>query len=181
MNNSLCNGSILTFLVLFLKQAIKTIIENTKQSRMGVMLFADHPEAGLGRREQINVWIPDQSPEWNLSIELGNFDLSVLLAYQLRRNWRGTLNLITNVEDDQLLDQAEEFMENLTELARIPDANIYIRHCDFESCLVNAPQADLSVFPLDDELDFEFVRRMVKETDSSCAFTRDSGEENAMA
>ncbi|MBD3181578.1 Na-K-Cl cotransporter [Candidatus Poribacteria bacterium] len=163
------------------EQDLKSIIESTNQSHMGVMLFVDHPEAGLGRREQINVWVPDQSPEWNLSIELGNFDLAVLLGYQLRRNWRGTLNLITNVEDEQMLVQAGDFMENIIDLARIPDANTYIRHCDLETCLENAPQADISVFPLGDEVDFEHIRHIASITDSACIFTSDSGEENALA
>ena len=41
--------------------------------------------------------------------------------------------------------------------------------------VAEAPQADLNLFGLVDDPDFDFVRRMVRETNSACLFVRDSG------
>lgn len=42
-----------------------------------------------------------------------------------------------------------------------------------------APHADLNVFALPPDVDFELVRRVIDGADSPCAFVRDSGLESA--
>lgn len=157
------------------------IIDKARRNRMGILLFADHPRARLGRKQVINVWVRDQSPRWRLSMQLGNIDLALLTAYKLKRNWKSHLNLITAVRQAEHVEKAQEYLSNLVELARIPDARVDVHHGSFDDALVAAPQADLNVFGLPDEPSFEFMRRMVTQTGSACIFVRDSGEENILA
>jgi hypothetical protein len=151
------------------------------ENGLGILLFADHPEVRLGSRSRINIWITDHDPEWELNMDLGNLDLAILIAYKLKRNWDGSLNFIIPVKDDHQTDSAKSYLSKLVEHARMSDAELYTPNCDFEDCLADAPQADLNVFCLSEETDFDSLRRILHEVNSSCVFAHDSGEENALA
>ena len=45
----------------------------------------------------------------------------------------------------------------------------------------SAPQADLNLFGLVPDPNFDFVRTMVRATHATCLFVRDSGHESALA
>ena len=152
-----------------------------QETRTGILLMADHPRAGLGRRQEINVWIRDQSPDWELSMELGDVDLALLVAYQLQQNWKGRIRVISAVAEERHLEPAREFLENLVELARLPRTEVLVFHGSLGDALARAPQDDVSLFGIPDPPDFEFVDRMVEATRSACLFVRDSGEENVLA
>lgn len=160
---------------------VKMIIEKADKSRLGVMLFAEHSRARLGRKRTINVWLRDQSPNWNLSMELGNLDLAILASYQINRDWKGTINMVSAIKEAENVESARDYLDNLITLARIPDAEVLVQHGDLDTFIGQTQQADLNVFGLPDNLDFEFVRRMVEKTRSTCIFVRDSGDENALA
>ncbi len=160
---------------------LKMIISRAKESRLGVLLFAEHSRARLGRRHNINIWSRDQSPNWHLSMELGNLDLAILVSYQINRDWHGKIKMVSAIRDAENLRSAREYLKNLITLARIPDAESLVIHSEFEELVQNTPQADLNVFGLPEEIDFEFVRQMVEKTRSTCVFVRDSGDENALA
>ncbi len=66
-------------------------------------------------------------------------------------------------------------------MSRLPDARVQAFGGSFAECIGQAPQADLNIFGLPDEIDFDFARQMVEETKSTCIFVRDSGDENALA
>ncbi len=157
------------------------IILEADRQRLGSLLYAPHPRAGLGQRHFINVWIRDRSPDWELSWDIGNLDLSILTAYQIRRNWDARLRLITVVEDPSEEEEARAFMDQLVDLGRLPAAAVIVSAGPFDDFLPVAPVADLNIFGLSPDPDFAFVRRMVSETASTCLFVRDSGLENALA
>jgi hypothetical protein len=159
----------------------RRVIAEASAQNLGVLLYAPHPVAGLGQRRSINVWIRDRSPDWQLSWDIGNLDLSILTAYKLKRNWDATFRLITVIEDEREIEKAREFMVRLTDLARIPDTDVVVAPGRFNDFLPVAPQADLNLFGLVPDPDFSFVRRMVQATNSTCLFVRDSGHESALA
>lgn len=160
---------------------LKMIISRAKQSRLGVLLFVEHSRARLGRKHNINIWSRDQTPNWHLSMELGNLDLAILISYQINRDWHGKIKMVSAIREAENVEAAQQYLTNLINLARIPDADVLVGHSDLDSFIQNTPQADLNVFGLPDDIDFEFVRRMVEQTRSTCLFVRDSGEENALA
>jgi solute carrier family 12 sodium/potassium/chloride transporter 2 len=159
---------------------IKKVIQKASESRLGVLLFADHPKAGLGRRKSINLWIEDRSPNWDITMELGNMDLAILIAYKLKRNWKASLNLITFVKKKHYVEAAHEYLTNLIELARIPNAQVYVVVGGLESDIAETPLSSLNIFSLPPEPDLDFVRQMVNQTQSACLFALDSGDENAL-
>ena len=102
------------------------------------------------------------------------------MAYKLRANWGGDLNLVTAVDDPEQLQQAERYLHGLADLARLPGRpGVHVINTGFVDALPIAPFADLSVFALPPTIDFAALRRIIDAADTPCAFVRDSGAESA--
>ena len=112
---------------------------------------------------------------------MSNIDLALLLAYQIGRNWKGKISIYTAVEGAENIAAAEKYLVNLIEMSRLPDADVKVFEGSFARQIKQASHADLNIFGLADVVDFDFARRMVEETESTCIFVRDSGDENALA
>lgn len=115
-------------------------------------------------------------------MDLGNMDLALLTAYTLKQNWDGSLNLISAVGEKDQEDNAREFLELLLESSRMPGPDIFVTHRSdqIDKPVEKMPQADLNVFSLTPEADFETLRKLIDQTGASCLFAMDSGEENAL-
>jgi amino acid transporter len=163
------------------EETIRRMVRRARRLRTGVILFADHPEARLGRRQSVNVWIRDQSPDWKVGMRLGNMDMSLLLGHILRTAWGGRLTVVCIVADEQETEAAREFVRRVADLARLPAVDIVIRSGTMEEQIPRVPTADLDVFGMSGEPDFAFARHVLETTASSCLFVRDSGEENVLA
>jgi len=163
------------------EEDLRRLIAKAGRRSMGVALFHDEPVARLGARSSINVWITDQSSNWDISYELGNVDLALLTAYKLQQSWDARVRVVTAIEQPEHVEDAREFLANLLELARMSDFEILIEQSDFETALRQAPQADIELFGLPAEQNFEFMHQMVELRRSACMFINDSGEENVLA
>lgn len=163
--------------------ALQRVIKEARRQRLGVALLVQHDTAGLGRRKRINLWIPDQGPDWKLEMEFRDLDLAVLLAYRMLDSWGDAkLTVLTAVEKEADKEKAKTFLTRLVELARLPAATAaHVADGDFGRYASSAPEADLNIFPLPSELDAEFLWRLRDATGSSCLFTQDSGDESALA
>lgn len=160
----------------------QALYDIARQNDMGVTYFYRHPEVGLGHERTINVWVRDQSPDWHLGLRLANLDLSLLMAYQICRAWRGKIRLLCACEDEENVAAAEAYLEQLIEDARL------VRYCttwvqpgDFMDKIKIAPHADLNIFGLSNEVNNDFLLKLVRQTEHSCLFVRDSGFESALA
>jgi amino acid transporter len=159
----------------------QAVLRDIAEEQMGVLIYAPHGRAGLGQRDAINVWVADQSPHWEISMNIGNLDLPLLTAYKLKRNWNAQMRIITVVEDPGDRESARMFLETIIDLARMPEAEVIVESGTFEETVPNVPQADLNIFGLAPEPDFDSLRQYLHLTRSSCLFVRDSGEESALA
>lgn len=164
------------------EQMLQFILDRAIENNMGAILYAKHPETSLGREQTINVWIRDQSPAWEVGLRLSNLDLNLLLAYQLARNWNGRITLITLVADTAERANGEAFMSQLTDLGRMPrHTRTVVEVNTLDNFLPRAPQADLNIFGLQEQVNLDFINRMVSATNASCIFVRSSGHESALA
>lgn len=160
------------------------VFEEARRLQVGVMLFGLHPQAGLGRAEVINLWLRPQLEDCSLAERLskGSINLAILMALRLIRAWKGELNLVSVVENEAEAIATRAFIEELRDLARIPrSANIIVMTGAFWQCLENAPQADMDFIGLQTIPDYQFVRKVIELTGSSCLFMSDSGSESALA
>jgi solute carrier family 12 (potassium/chloride transporters), member 9 len=149
---------------------------------MGVALLHQHPEAALGHERRINVWVSDRSPNWQLGLRLVNLDLSLLLGYQLYRNWRGPLRLLTVCREPSEMENGRNFLNQLIDDARLPHhTECYVYQGMLLEHIREAPQADLNIFGLARQVDKAFLETLVRRSSSSCLFVRDSGRESALA
>ncbi|CAN5693666.1 amino acid permease [soil metagenome] len=163
------------------ERAYPELIREAERQGMGVLLYAPHPRAGLGRRKTVNVWMRDRGPDWKMTWDIGNLDLAILTAHMLRLNWEADLRLITAIPDPEERDVALSFMEELVKLSRMGDVERVVGTAAFHDFLDHAPRADVNIFGLSPELSFDFATQMVERTGSTCLFVRDSGEESALA
>ncbi len=160
---------------------IQAMYNKALENGMGVVIYAQHEIAGLGREQMINIWIREQSPHWEIGLRLRNLDLSLLLAYQIAQNWQGRIQLNTVVSEAKNREPAENYLRQLTRLGRMPGSTgvqVYVGTL-FEH-LPHASLTDLQIFGLPDWIDMSFVKRMVAETKSTCIFVHDSGHESAL-
>ena len=161
--------------------AFARAVAEARRQQLGTLVWAPHPTAGLGQRHSINVWVHDRTPDWRISMDIGNLDLSLLVAYKLKRNWDGAIRLITVVRDEGELERARHFLSRLVDVARLPSATPIAVAGDFRAALAEAPQADLNLFGLAPDPAFGAMRDLVRTTGASALFVRDSGLENALA
>ncbi|MDA3930468.1 MAG: hypothetical protein PF541_16080 [Prolixibacteraceae bacterium] len=157
------------------------IIEEAARLQIGVLIYSQHLEYGLGERKTINVWIRNRAPNWKISWDIGNLDLSILVAHKLQRNWKARIRLVTVVENEEQKEQASKFMDDLIDQARLPKTEVAIYVDNFNELIKKSPAADLNIFGLEANPNFGFMDRMVAETQTTCLFIRDSGLENIFA
>ena len=132
----------------------------------------------FGREREINIWIRDQSPDWTLGLRLANLDLAVLLGYQLNRNWKGKINLMSVIRQEENVAPAEEFLHSLAKDARLPtNTEIFMFHGDFSmKPSSRLPGPTSTIFGLSRNIGPERLRELASKTNSSCLFVLDSGE-----
>jgi solute carrier family 12 sodium/potassium/chloride transporter 2 len=161
------------------RHALQVLTEAAEQD-LGVLMTSTTHAGRLGGRGVVNLWIREQGPDWTVSTDLQHSHLAILMAYKLRANWGGDLNLVTAVEDPDQLHRAEQYLHGLADLARLPGPpGVHVVNTKFFDALPIAPFADLSLFALSPEIDFAALRRIIDAADTPCAFVRDSGAENA--
>ncbi len=160
---------------------IRPVIRESIRLEIGVLLFSAHPTARLGQRNIINVWVRDRKDNWSLGWDIGNLDLSTLIAYKLKKNWDAKIRLITVIDDKNEKENATKFLNSLINLARIPQTLTEVHVGDFRSIIKQAPSADINIFGMEENLSFEFIKEMTLNTNSSCLFVKDSGHESILA
>ncbi len=160
---------------------LRPVIKESIRLEIGVLLYFLHPVALLGQRNTINVWVSDRKTQWDLGWDIGNLDLSILVAYKLKMNWQARIRLITVINDPQEAEKAQDFLSLLINLARLPETLTEVIVGDFNTVITRAPAADLNIFGMDDDLKFNFVKEMSAKTKSTCLFVKDSGHESILA
>ena len=157
------------------------VVREAERQQMGTLLWRPHGVSSLGQRRRVNVWIRERGPDWSIGWDIGNLDLSLLVALQLQRNWGAQVRLVMAVDSHDQVDEATAFLDDLVRLARVHDAQPTILSRSYEDALVAAPQADINVFGIPQEPRRSVLDAAVARTGSSCLFVRDSGTESALA
>ena len=164
------------------EEEISEIVASAREHRFGVVVRSPHPVADLGQERMINVWVRDQSPDWQLSLKMASIDLSLLLSLQIREAWDGRIRLLSIVRDEESVAGARGFLEDLWVQARVPgEPAVHVECGDFRSLVSSAPRADLNVMGLANEVDFGAQSELVAATGSTCLFVQASGRESALA
>lgn len=149
---------------------LEDMIAVAVREKMGIAVFAQHPKNALGDKNTLNIWLRRSSP---------NKDLAILMAIQLHRNWRGQLRFITVVKDEIDGEKARAAQERLFDRARLPVATeAVILIGEFKAMIPSAPDADLNIFGISNELDGDTMHNLATAANTSCLFVKDSGDES---
>ena len=157
------------------------IAEKAAEHGLGMIVLGLHERTRMGSKREINLWVHDRSPDWELVLRDSNLNLAILIAYMVSQSWEGRLNIVTCVEPERDPDEVREELERVIDLARLPDPEIPLLEGTFRENLANGPRSDLDVMGLSSPPDFELMREAIDKTRSSCVFVADSGQESAMA
>nr|HQU74252.1 hypothetical protein [Calditrichia bacterium] len=152
--------------------ALEQMVLEAARDELGIVILRQHPRVAFGMQKHINLWLRERSPNWHLA---------VLLALHLQLNWNGKLNLVTTATSPDERGRLQEFMEKLSDLARLPSMTEYhIIDGNFRDALKNAPRADINIFGIGDRPDFKLMRDAADLTNTSCLYVKDSGHESAL-
>lgn len=162
---------------------LETIVQRARRNRIGVLFYLEHPSVRLGREQTINVWIRERSPDWPIDMRLGNFHLSLLMAYQISLNWQGRIRLISVVREEGEVERGKQFLDQLVELSRMPRGTetVCVRADWPEYIMKDARRADLDIFGVQEHPQVTMMQELTLYSESSCLFVRDSGLESALA
>ena len=163
------------------EQDYRAVIRESARLKLGILIYYQNNKTGVGQRQIINVWIRNRAPHWKISWDIGNLDLSILIAYKLKKNWNAKIRLVTVVDNSDQETQAKNFMNELIDQARLPKTEILVHVGNFMEYVQDAPEADLNIFGLTPDPSFDFMESMVEQTSTTCLFIRDSGTENILA
>ncbi len=174
-------GSFLPPNVLFLKMGstaekdpnLKEILERIKEYNIGIMVLYFSAKKAFGNTDTINLWIRKGSP---------NIDLAVLVALKLENSWEARLRILQVVSSEGEKKEIEVYLNSLKKVLRLPkDTEIYVIVNDFMSAVAEAPNADINVFGMADQIDTAWMRKVALGINTSVLFLRDSRQESAMA
>jgi amino acid transporter len=155
-------------------ERLEKMIAVAIREKMGIIMLRHLAKVGFGKKEKVNVWLRDGSP---------NQDLAILTALQLERNWRSTIRLLTIVEKQEDQNKTQLKFRKIAELVRMPkETEISVLAGTFQEALSKAPPADLNIFGFPKEIGWDtLVDEIADLTSTSCLFIKDSGEESAFA
>ncbi len=156
------------------------IIATARNNKIGVLLFADPEGRGLDPCRRINVWFTDRGPDWEVSMDLQNQDLAILVGYKLMKNREAELCFVASLKNDSHAAAAERFLGNISTLARIPEADIAVQSSALEKAL-EVDAGDFNIMPMAEQPNFDDLRQICEQLGTACLFTLDSGEEGALA
>lgn len=117
---------------------------------------------------------------WKIGVDLGKADLSFLLAYKLKRNWKKGMVLtafLSKAGEDQ---HALEYMEAVVELARVPDVIFRLANTKQE-LPIDSDGSAMTIFSISDDVDYKEMRKRMQWVKSPVLFVMESGWENALA
>ncbi len=158
-----------------------SIMAEAKRLELGVILFVPHPRALLGQGQKINIWIDDRAGQWNIDKGTGSIDLPILIAFKLMQNWKADIRLISIVNKKEEKKLAKRFLKDIVELARLPITDTVVMVGEIDELITDGPYADINIFATEDKIDLDYYANMINQTDTSCLFIQDSGNENILA
>ena len=168
-------------------KSVAILLEKATEYGFGAYLYVPFRKIGLGLEKTINLWLDIRRTDRDLKFVVEDFNLGLLTAYLLKRNWRARLNLVVMVkkskDQEKEMASALEYMAKLITLARIPrDAQVHYVYGSFADLIDDVPRADLNILTLKpDAINLEVVRKQSDLFETSLLYTLDSGSENALA
>lgn len=162
------------------EKSLSKIFSVARKHKVGIVLFDRDKEIGLGSEEDIHVWIPPFVLDNNFYADRG-FDLAMLIAYKLYRNWVGKITLSICVPKSKIA-KAKQYMRRLVYEARFPSSTeINVSAENFRRTLAKAPKGDIHIIPVTRHTSIADIRKISEAEKKSFLFVADSSKEDILA
>lgn len=164
------------------KKKMTDIFDATKKANVGLVISEKDKEIGLGSQEDIHVWLPSQALKGNF-YEDWTFDLSLLVAYRLQKNWSGRITLWMTVDNNKKKkEEAQAFLRRLIYEARLPpNTEAKVSTSTLHRTLKESPTGDVHILPVRDEEELEKLYRSCRTVRGTYLFVKDSKREDILA
>lgn len=164
----------------FSEADVRRICRTSEDVQVGTVLFDRDKNLGLGSEQDIHVWISPRVLEQGFYDDR-YFDLAGLLAYEIQRDWKGSITLWMCVDEEKEV-LASNYLEQLVYEARLPTklTSFNVVNGNFYDIIKKAPVGDVHIIPFE-ESDIPQILRIARITGKSFLFVKDSGRENLLA
>lgn len=154
---------------------LRRVIQDAQRYQLGVLvLFGMHGDL-LPKAGPVNVVFDRPQNGWKIGLNLEQADLSLLVGYKLKCNWKTDLLLSASVSKPEEEALALDYLKAVAELARIPNAQLSATAADF------AVAPTLTVFSMTATSNFNSLKERAQSSGTDCIFAMDGGNENALA
>jgi solute carrier family 12 (sodium/potassium/chloride transporter), member 2 len=161
-------------------KSLQRIFSTAKKHNTGIILSDRDKDVGLGSQEDIHIWISSSALDKNI-FEEKKYDLALLTAYRLHRNWAGNINLWMCV-DKKRKEEAESYLKKILYESRFPSSTkIIISTNSFATTLHKAPKGDIHLIPLTKYSSINKIKKISDSEEKSFFFIADSGKEDVLA
>lgn len=158
---------------------LKRVIESSRRKKYGLALFDRDEEIGLGTEEDIHVWLTPKVLKEDM-FKSRHYDLALLIAYSIQKNWGGEVSLWMCVEEDDK-EKANKYLHKLIYEARLPyNTKVKVVSGKFEKTLKEAPEGDIHIFPFEPQ-DIQSIYKIADMERKSNLFVLDSAKESILA
>ncbi len=162
------------------KTDLEQIFDTADETRSGVCIFDKDKDIALGSEKDVHVWLPDSALEGDF-YDNRVFDLAMLSAFRIQRNWVGNVSLWMPTDEDKE-KEAEKYLDRLKYEARFPAAtNINVTTDTLNQSIRAAPKGDLHIIPVVDLKDMRDKMKTTKNIKRTFLFVKDSGNEDILA
>lgn len=159
---------------------LDNIMEAAEENYCGVTLLEKDENVRLGTEGDVHVWISPKALEDDL-FEKRYYDLSLLMAYSIKRNWDGKIHIWMAVDDENQGAKAEKYLKNLLYESRFPKSTeINVIEGEFKETLKEAPAGDIHIIPFE-RSDRESIEEIGQIEGKSYLFVHDSTKESVLA
>jgi amino acid transporter len=158
---------------------LKKIIDSSVKRKYGLVLFDRSEIVGLGSQKDIHVWLTPKVLDEDM-FKSRHYDLALLIAYSIQKNWDGEVSLWMCVKDEDK-EKARKYLHKLIYEGRLPHSTkVKIVSGEFEKTLRKAPEGDIHIFPFEKE-DINSIYKIAEMERKSNLFVLDSAKESILA
>ncbi|MBN2087161.1 hypothetical protein JW758_02335 [Candidatus Peregrinibacteria bacterium] len=158
---------------------LRKIYQTARKQNVGTIIFDRDEDIGLGSEEDIHVWLNDKVIDAEFYDDR-DFDLAMLIAYKLYRNWTGKVTLWMCTSEERK-ESAHYYLRKLVYESRFPsNTKINVSTDSLKKTMSDAPQGDIHIMPASEEL-VDLMLDIAKVQNKSFLFVSDSTQESVLA
>ncbi len=156
------------------------LISDVKNNNFGMIIYIPYSTASLAIEKNINLWLTKVPSNWKETFNIGNNDLSTLLALLICKNWKGEIDAFV-VDNNPNLKFSETDIEDLKSMIRFPKkTTINFAEGDLLENVKKYRNADVNLFSVDVGMSTADMITIVYESRVSGIFCVDSTLENVL-